>query len=79
MQQPTLSNCSCITENLFSMSESDQFSIPSQFYPNSTAEVGKCPQDCNTLGLWLLLIAVVVFLIFVLRIPTLLITIRWGK
>ena len=78
MQRPTFSNCSCIAENLLSMSESDQFSVPSQLYPNSTAVEGKCPQDCNTLGLWLLLIAVVVFLIFVLRIPTLLITIRCG-
>lgn len=75
--EPVFSNCACISESLSSMNTSTHiFSTPSQLLGNSTATAGRCPQKCNTLGIWLLLIGIVVFLIFVLRIPTLLITIR---
>ena len=76
LQEPIFSDCICIAENLFSMNVSKGVSTPSQLLANSTAVAGRCPQNCNTLGLWLFLIAIVVFLIFVLRIPTLVITIR---
>lgn len=72
------SNCACISENLLSEASGD-LTTPTQLLENSTASDGRCPQTCNTLGLWLFLIAIVVFLIFVLRIPTLLITIRYTQ
>jgi hypothetical protein len=77
LQETNLFDCECVSESLLGMTSDDDISSPMHFLPNSTATLGQCPQGCNTLGLWLLLIGVVVFLIFVLRIPTLLITIRY--
>lgn len=58
------------------MGGSEDFSMASHLLRNSTAVEGKCPQGCKTLGLWLVLVGIVIFLIFMLRIPTILITVR---
>ena len=44
--------------------------------PNSTATDGRCDQGCNKLGVFLALTAVVLFLIFTLYVPYIVITIR---
>ena len=72
---PVFGNCTCVADNLANM-QNDPSLFSSFLIDNATATDGRCPQNCNKLGLWLLIIGVVIFLIFLLRVPTLLITIR---
>jgi len=66
-----LESCSCVADSL----KMDNLTYQDGAIQN-TATDGKCPQNCNTLGIWLVLIALVIFLIFAMRVPTLLITMR---
>ena len=43
---------------------------------NSTASNGKCKTNCHNLGIFLFCVGLLVFFIFVLKIPTILVTIR---
>ena len=63
-----------MAENLAGMNSLPE--VESEVLANSSATVGKCTQECNTVGLWLLLIGLVVFLAFVMQTPVTIVTIR---
>ena len=46
---------------------------------NGTAVNGKCAVNCNNLGLFLLCSGILIFLLFVLKIPNILVTIRYAS
>ena len=43
---------------------------------SGTAESGICATECHTLPLFLVLVGIVLFLVFMLKIPTVIITLR---
>lgn len=61
MQAPQFDGCGCLNETV----------------ANRTADMGVCGQDCNYLAGFLVSVTVFVFLIFMLEVPTLLVTIRY--
>jgi len=75
-QMPVFENCSCVASNLFFQSNTTFPRTSDLFLSNSTAQNGKCPMECHTLPLFLVLIGIVLFLIFMLKIPTVIITLR---
>ena len=62
VQNPEFVDCGCLDGNITAT--------------NRTAEAGLCGQDCNLLAAFLVSVSVFVFLIFMLEVPTLLVTIR---
>ena len=80
-QAPIFENCSCVTENLHHLSNTiavggQQGVLIHELRDNSTATNGKCKTGCRNLGVFLMFVGVLVFFIFFLKIPTVLITIR---
>ena len=75
-------NCSCVVENFYQDSKNTVANHKDvsleEYTGNGTATDGKCKLSCNKLGLFLLSIGILVFLIFVLKIPVVLITIRYD-
>ena len=78
-------NCSCIADNLASQllergspyyGVNDTDALSSLLLTNGTAVDGRCDQGCNKLGLFLVLIAIALFLIFILQVPYVIITVR---
>ena len=62
IQNPEFVDCGCFDTNVTAT--------------NRTAKAGLCGQDCNLLAAFLVSVTVFVFLIFMLEVPTLLVTIR---
>jgi len=76
-------NCSCIAGNLATQTlnttgfeSSDIYQLTTDLLSNATAVEGRCDQGCNLLGVFLAVIAVALFLIFMLQVPTVIITVR---
>ena len=69
-------DCTCVANNVFSDVMSNVIDEKNGSLSNSTAVSGLCPQSCNYLGGFLVCVTVFVFLIFMLEVPTLLVTIR---
>ena len=74
-------NCSCVAEHLYQLSNDELSgsltSSPSSYLANSTAADGMCDINCHNLAPFLLCAGVLIFLLFVLKIPNVLVTIRW--
>ena len=68
MQLPMFENCSCIADNLQTLVNITK---------NATADSGQCDSDCHTLPLFLLFVGLFLLLIFMIKIPTTMITIRY--
>ncbi len=76
LQNVTYENCSCIASNLYDkMTETDFNTI----LESSTASRGLCPTPCSFLPAFVVLVALFVFLIFLIRVPFLLVTIRYKQ
>ena len=76
-------NCSCVAESLAlqlvnasNPLNSDLSQLTFDLSSNSTATEGMCDQGCNLLGLFLVFIALALFLIFMLQVPYIIITVR---
>ena len=74
-------NCSCIAESLHqqfnsSFSAASGMMSSDMFLSNATAETAKCDSGCNRLGLFLFAVGVMIFLLFILRVPTAIVTLR---
>ena len=67
--QPIFENCTCVVSSL-EMEQGGNLSVA------GSASDGRCDSNCNNLGLFLFLLAVSLFLIFMLNIPNVIITIR---
>ena len=78
-QVPAFENCSCVAENLSKFKTfADQHAVLTGAHiGNSTAINGKCQINCHNLGIFLFCVALLVFFIFILKIPTILVTIRY--
>lgn len=74
-QVPIFENCTCVAENL-SKDKGQHAVLVGEYIGNSTASNGKCKTGCRNLGLFLFCVGLVVFFIFILKIPTILVTIR---
>ena len=70
-------NCTCVAENL-SKDKRQHAVLVGEYiqFGNSTANNGKCKTGCQNLGPFLFCVGVLVFFIFILKIPTILVTIR---
>ena len=72
-------NCSCVAEHLYQLSN-DNFAassvFPWSYLANSTAASGMCSTDCRNLGPFLVCVGILIFLVFVLKIPSILVTMR---
>lgn len=84
VQEPVFENCSCVAENLYLVSQlqgsntSDPSIAPLEYvYGNSTAADGMCSVNCHNLGPFLFFCGMLIFLLFVLKIPNVLVTIRY--
>ncbi len=66
-QLPLFENCSCVLEGL----QDNMTGLV-----NATAMSGRCSSDCQTLPLFLVFIGLFLLLIFTLKIPTVIVTIR---
>ena len=69
-QNPEFVDCSCVANNVIVVEEKNGS------LSNSTAVSGSCPQSCDFLGGFVVFVTVFVFLIFMIEVPTLLVTIR---
>jgi hypothetical protein len=77
-QVPIFENCTCVAENLSKdKTINDQHTVLiGEYIGNSTASNGKCKTNCRNLGPFLFCVGILVFFIFLLKIPTILVTIR---
>ena len=83
-QVPVFENCSCVAENLYHSSIEDKIEMVGgqhamlirDYIGNSTVSNGKCKTNCHNLGMFLFCVGLLVFFIFILKIPTILVTIR---
>ena len=66
---PVFENCRCVPDY---QSNASVLSLG-----NGTAENGICATECHTLPLFLVLVGIVLFLVFMLKIPTVIITLRY--
>ena len=66
---PVFENCRCVPNY---QSNASVLSLG-----NGTAENGICATECHTLPLFLVLVGIVLFLVFMLKIPTVIITLRY--
>ena len=66
---PVFENCRCVLNYQSNASVSS--------LGNGTAESGICATECHTLPLFLVLVGIVLFLVFMLKIPTVIITLRY--
>ena len=73
-------NCSCIAKRLQDLPaySNTTYTYTDVLGNNSTATDGICNQGCNQLGLFLGLVAVTLFLVFMLYTPNALITLRYN-
>lgn len=70
-------NCSCIANNLYSdMLSTGMASDYSNLLINSTAARGLCGDSCSYLPVFVVVVTIFVFLIFLIRVPFVLVTIR---
>ena len=83
-QAPVFENCSCVAENIYhssneSLATHQQTTLVQEYnvMGSSTAINGKCKTNCRNLGFFLLVVGMIVFLVFLLKIPTILVTIRY--
>ena len=84
LQRPVFENCSCIADSLASQSLqrgspygfNDTDALSSLLLSNGTAVDGRCDQECNKLGPFLVLIGVIIFLILILYVPYIITTVR---
>ncbi|XP_064382553.1 solute carrier organic anion transporter family member 4A1-like isoform X2 [Halichondria panicea] len=73
IQNVTYENCGCVAANLRNnMMDSDFGTI----LANSTATRGLCPLPCSFLLGWIVMVTISVILIFLIRVPFLLVTLR---
>lgn len=80
LQKPVFENCSCVAEHFYLDSITDPTVTNTrellEFTGNSTAANGMCSTNCHLLGPFLFLCGLLIFLLFVLKIPNVLVTIR---
>ena len=79
LQRAVFENCSCVAEKFYhhpnaAVSEDSYWSL---VLTNGTASDGKCKQDCNTMPVFLVFVAIFLFLVFIIKIPTYIITLRY--
>ncbi len=78
-QDPILENCGCVANNLYSsmiQNGDAALSNVNSVLANSTATRGICQTPCQLLAPFIVLVTIFVFLIFLIRVPFLLVTIR---
>ena len=70
-------NCTCVAE-MQAVESGFSYNDPASlvFLSNSTVTEGRCNQSCNTLGVYLGVIAVAIFLVFMLYVPDVIVTVR---
>ena len=84
-QDPIFENCSCIADSLWqgsshgviapSIASLDELLLLS----NSTAANAQCPEECDKLPVFLVSVGLVLYLVFILKIPSVIITLRSGS
>ena len=76
LQNPVFENCSCIAEGLGGPNTS--FVFAERLRINGTADSRLCEKDCTlTLVVFVIGIFAMIFTIFLLKVPTIIITIRY--
>ena len=77
LQIPMFENCSCIANNLYDdMLSTGMASGYRNLLSNSTAARGLCEASCSFLPGFLAVVGIFIFLIFLIRVPFALVTIR---
>lgn len=82
-QRPVFENCSCVAANLgleqLTENMTTKFLTDEEILTTSTAAEGVCDNGCISLGPFLGLTVIVLFLLFFLQVPNIFVTIRCGK
>ena len=82
LQRPVFENCSCVAANLGLRQLTDnittEFLSDEEILAMSTATEGQCDNGCIGLGPFLALSIIALFLIFLLQVPNIFVTIRYG-